>query len=253
MEISRHNPDGDAVKLPLLTELSMARALLHVGLRELRGAHPLNERGQRVLNRLLRIVFWLVVLGAAAIPTWPGEWNSYFLGVIGVSIAWLIGAPQLIASFERLNIQPVADRLDSLRMEVKQRIAEQGHPWESMPEETRSRIRQRWPAATTTGAFRLVRILLHRQAVGLAEALVAAFVGLMVAPTIEPYHIGYWHPVSLLYALPLPFVMSVVFIVGAGLTLRVYLLEAIFLGGASQTAYTDPPSPAEESPAGEQL
>lgn len=152
----------------------------------------------------LRAAYTAVWLGAAALPTWPGESTPWFLSLVALTVAWLLAAPQMasqLAASEFTNLQPVLHRL---RERYYARLSARGYSVDPSDAQADERLvarllRMEIPYLST--------LSVARQSMTLSGLAAVELAGLLVAPTIQRFHVGYWHWVALWYAAPLPAVL----------------------------------------------
>jgi len=207
---------------------------------ELRRVGLLNPKGSRT-GILTGTLYLLVVLLCSLLPTWPGEAAPYFLAVVGLTGAWVIAAPHVASELATVDAASVAPRLLALEHEVRARAAGTWGVEAAKPPDR--------PAADDALRSLFVRhflpyfgsVMLTRQVLGVAPVSVVAIVGIMEAPRVQALHFGFWHPVGLWYALPLPYVFSIVMAIVMLMVARLYLSAAQLADRVNREAGGAPP------------
>lgn len=111
--------------------------------------------------------------------------------------------------------------LDSARVEYVRRLTEAGFP--PRPGDDTEYRALVTPLLRFTLPY-LSSLVIARQSLGMVGVIATSLFGLMVAPDVSRFHFGYWHPVALWYALPMPYVIAALTTL-AGVSALLHLLH----------------------------
>jgi hypothetical protein len=164
----------------------------------------------------------VVFVGVAVAPTWAGEAVAVFTAFLALAIAWLIAVPLTMESISTADLGLLGRGLRQWRRAV---VAVAKERKVSLDEEaatgTTSSSRL-WRLLTPLAPFAILQ-LIYRQSLRSMMLGVMAVAGLLIGPTLERWHWGYWSPVAVLLALSVPLAGRIVGVLLLPVLFQVYL------------------------------
>ncbi|MHB1500915.1 MAG: hypothetical protein ACYCYK_07080 [Candidatus Dormibacteria bacterium] len=182
-------------------------------------------------------MFTLMSMGlfaiAAVLPTWQGEATPYFLAAIAILGGWLVAAPQIATDIQTINFTVILTDASAFwelyKPTLLREVEEILPPTELSPREVPNST-----AVNATLAKWTFLSHLNRLNLGAALGVILAVLGLMVAPTLQTYHWGYWSPAALAYALVFSRVVDVVLAMASVVMVRTWSQDLQAIGAINE-------------------
>jgi hypothetical protein len=183
-----------------------------------------DEKDSGCLGRLIKVAGLVIFLATVAAPTWPGESVVLFSALLALSGAWLIAVPTFEVPLSSRDLRLLRRGLREMGTDVLDAIKQEGFDLTAeVPPAERPRVARLTARIAAELTPHVVLRILFGQSTRALILGVAALGGIMAGPQLERFHVGYWSPVAVWYALCMPLAFRLLAALVVPLLLRTYL------------------------------
>mgnify|MGYP001279909135 CR=1 FL=1 len=209
-----------------IRRLRVYRAIFGAVGSEMTYAGILEKKGESVKGfEAFRSMWWLFFLVALLIPEPFLDPTVYFVSILGLAVAWLFGAIQyqgaIVSDADLLSIR---GRIEVFADELNNRLKKEGFEvpqvTPAMQEKFRADVTPETVRATGRSVLYYGLLLLSQRAI---LAAIVSLIGLLWGPALSRFHIFYWSPVSILYALTFPYAVLLLAMILAIVVIHYYV------------------------------
>ena len=159
------------------------------------------------LERLPYWIYFLVVASAVIfIPTWDGESIVFFGAVLALAAGWLVAVAQATPSLSTEDVQLLERGIAKFGPQIRAAAERRGKKLLvlNLPAGQQSWLGRVMPKLLAGGVEAIVLQIMFGRSVRAIELAGLSIIGLLIGPWLSRIHIGYWSPVSILFALAVP-------------------------------------------------
>lgn len=204
--MSNPPPEPAARQEPRLREYWDAFRIYVDGIsQEARRLNLLSER--RGLERLpYWIYFFIVAVAVLIIPTWEGESTVFFAAVLALAAGWLVAVAQATPSLSTEDVKLLERGIAKFGPQIRAAAERRGKKLLvlNLPAGQQSWLGRIMPKLLAGGVEAIVVQIMFGRAVRAIELAGLSILGLLSGPWLSHFHLGYWSPVSILFALAVP-------------------------------------------------
>lgn len=207
-----------------IRRLKIYRAIFASVAAEMKYAGLLTKKGDANFQ-LFNKAWWLFFLIALLVPEPFLDPTVYFVSILALTVGWLFAALQyqgaIVTDSDAVAIR---GRVEVFSDDLNVRLKKEGFEIPDTTPDLRSEFRTKVTPETVRAFGRSLFLygvfLLSQRAI---LAAIVSLIGLLWGPALSRAHIGYWSPVSILYALTFPYAVLLIVMILAIVAVHYYM------------------------------
>jgi hypothetical protein len=209
----------------LLRRIKAYRAIFGAVGAEMKHAGIVSKKGDPKRYTFFSNAWWALFLLALLVPEPYLDPTVYFVSILALTVAWLFAVLQYQGTIAGdSDLLAIRGRIEVLTNDLNDRLRKEGFDIPETTQEQLGEFRTKVTPETvrTTGrsVFLYGVLILSQRAI---LAAVVSIVGLLWGPALSRLHVGYWSPVSVLYALTFPYAVLLIVMILAIVVLQYYV------------------------------